>query len=353
MEPSDLRIVTGKGGVGKTTVATALALAAVKAGKKVLLCELHGGNKVAHLLQIAPVGPHIREVFEDLFVVDIDPQEALHEYVLIILHFEALYKTLFDNRVVKSFLNLVPSLGELVMLGKIWYHTQEVVHDRRRFDLIVVDAPATGHTQALLEAPQAVAKSVPPGPMRDNAARIGAMLTRPQQTQLLVVSTAEDMPVTEALQLQAAAKTYGMHAGMLFINAWQTPLTAAAQAALPKLTGAILSGPQPSAVTELSGVDDDGPQQVSVTEPAGVAGLRPLQSTLAALPEATDLRPLQAALQRRVERNNAAAAELQRFDAETRKRTLTLPFLPHEPFGRAALETLAAHMLPHVLRGDL
>ncbi|RYF06388.1 MAG: hypothetical protein EOO40_09205, partial [Deltaproteobacteria bacterium] len=198
---ADIHLVSGKGGVGKTATACAIALGARRAGKKVLLCELDGKDQTSALLGVPKVGYALQEVFEDLFVVDINPRDALHEYVLLILKFEALYRAVFENRLVRAFVDLVPSLSELVMLGKIWFHAVQTEHDRRRFDVIVVDAPATGHLLALLEAPQAVYQTVPPGPMRDNAVLLRDMLRNPAQTQLHVVTTPEDSPVTEACTL--------------------------------------------------------------------------------------------------------------------------------------------------------
>ena len=85
---------------------------------------------MAALLQVEPVGYTLREVFEDLTVVDINPKEAIREYALLTLRFDAIYKAVFDNRLVRNFINLVPSLGELVMLGKVWFHAQEQVRGR-------------------------------------------------------------------------------------------------------------------------------------------------------------------------------------------------------------------------------
>ena len=121
--PPQLHLFSGKGGVGKTACATAWAMAASRAGQRVLLAELHGHDQAARLLAVEPTGYRITEVFDGLSLVDINPQDALHEYALILFKFEQLYPLIFENRVVRNFLRLVPSLGELVMLGKLWYHT--------------------------------------------------------------------------------------------------------------------------------------------------------------------------------------------------------------------------------------
>lgn len=235
MQTQRLRIVSGKGGVGKTTVATAIALAESQAGARVLLVELNGRDRVSALLGVEPVGYNVREVFENLWVLDVNAKDATQEYILMTLRFEALYKALFENRLVNSFLRLLPALGELTMLGKIWYHAQEQIRDKPRFDVIVIDAPATGHARALFAAPRAVAASVPPGPMRKNAENLDQMLTDHAHTQLHVVTTPEDMPVTEALELQAAAQALGVPLGPPVINQAVMPLPQSTWAALAPL----------------------------------------------------------------------------------------------------------------------
>lgn len=220
-----LRIVSGKGGVGKTTVATALALAEVRAGKRVLLAEVDGNDQVARLLGVPPVGPRMREVQERLFVVDMQPRETIREYVLMTLRLEALYDAVFENRFVRRFLRLVPALGELVMLGKLWYHERERTGQRPRFDVLVLDAPATGHAISMLRTPGVVEKAVPPGPLRENARQIRELLGDATRTCLHLVTTPEEMPVNETLELAAAAQgELGVTLGATFINQRVEPL---------------------------------------------------------------------------------------------------------------------------------
>lgn len=295
MQTQRLRIVSGKGGVGKTTVATALAVAESQAGARVLLVELNGRDRIAALLGIEPVGYNLREVFENLWVVDVNAKDATQEYILLTLRFEALYKALFENRLVGSFLRLLPALGELTMLGKIWYHAEQQVRGRPRFDVIVVDAPATGHARALLAAPRAVAASVPPGPMRKNAENLHQMLTDTQHTQLHIVCTPEDMPVTEALELRAAAQALGVPLGPMVIN----------QALRPLPTDALLA----------------------------VDGLRS-DPIWADLPEA---------LRRRAARQKVGSLQLERLGPEAVAHAVALPTLLDPCIDVAALRRLAAY----------
>lgn len=213
-----VHVVTGKGGVGKTTSATALALALAKQHNRVLLAEVNGGDRVAALLGADPVGSEMREVLENVHVVDMNPRAAIREYALLTFRFESVYSAVFENRFVKHFLRLVPSLSELVMLGKIWFHYQEGRDtERPRFDHIVIDAPATGHAIAMLRAPAVVERTVPAGPLRDNARNIAETLR--SSGRMHIVTTPEEMPVNEARELeQAATDLIGIQVGKTFIN---------------------------------------------------------------------------------------------------------------------------------------
>ena len=124
-----LWIVSGKGGVGKSTVSAALALRSARAGRRTLVCEVNTQERVSRFLERPAAGPEITLLEENLWAVDVRPQEAMREYALMVLRFETLYKTVFENRLVRYFLRFIPSLQELVMLGKILYHLQEKLPD--------------------------------------------------------------------------------------------------------------------------------------------------------------------------------------------------------------------------------
>ncbi|HEX9051908.1 MAG TPA: ArsA-related P-loop ATPase, partial [Anaeromyxobacter sp.] len=215
-----LLIVTGKGGVGKSTVSAALALAAVREGKRVLVCEVNAQERIAPLLGAPPAGGTIREALPGVSTLNVTPADAMREYGLLVLRFRTIYDAVFENRLVRYFLRVVPSLAELVMLGKILHEARAEERGRPRWDLVVVDAPATGHAVQLLRVPSALVDTVPGGPLRRDAEWMQALLVDPRRTSLVIVTLPEEMPVNEAIELDAQVRgVLGIDRGALVVNA--------------------------------------------------------------------------------------------------------------------------------------
>jgi anion-transporting ArsA/GET3 family ATPase len=156
-----LLVVTGKGGVGKSTVAAALALQLARSGRRTLLCEVNAGDRLAPLLGHAPVGPTITLVEPNLRLVDLHPAESMREYVLLKIRLERVYRAVFENRMVRYFLRFIPSLAETVMLGKVLWHVRQPPGSPDGFQSVVVDAPATGHALTFLGVPRALLTTCP------------------------------------------------------------------------------------------------------------------------------------------------------------------------------------------------
>src|SRR3954463_11551008 len=150
-----LVVVTGKGGTGKSTISAALALAAAKRGKRVLVCEVVAKERVADFFGRPPSGTKLRELAPNLYSVHVRPREAMREYALMTLKSETLYRLAFENAAARYFLAAAPSLAEIVMLGKVWWHAaHDMDRGRPRWDLVVLDAPATGHGLTFLAVPE-------------------------------------------------------------------------------------------------------------------------------------------------------------------------------------------------------
>jgi hypothetical protein len=277
-------IVTGKGGVGKSSVTAALALLAARAGKRVLVCEVNAQERVAPLLGAPPSGTASGQIRPGLFTVDVTPASAMREYGLLVLKFRALYEAVFENRLVRHFLKVVPSLGELVMLGKILHEARAEAHGRPRWDLVLVDAPSTGHAVQLLRVPAAMLGTVPPGPLRSDAEWMRDWLLDPVRTALAIVTLPEEMPVTEAIELdQQLRQQVGMTPAALLVNAVpELRFSAEETARLAALGGA----PPPAGPAARAGL-----LQALRAE----AAARDLARVRAALPLPTTLLPLLAA----------------------------------------------------------
>lgn len=215
-----LVVVTGKGGVGKSTVAAALAMLAARRGKKVLVAEVDARERVAPMLGGRPSGPVVRQVLPNVSTVNVDPRHALEEYALMVVKVRAIYQAVFENRVVRFFLRAVPSLAETLMLGKILHEARSESGGRPRWDLVIVDAPATGHAVQLLGVPKALLDTVPAGPLRRDAEWMQALLTDPAKTSVVLVSLPEEMPVSETVELDAQVRDLlRLPRGPVFVNA--------------------------------------------------------------------------------------------------------------------------------------
>ena len=218
-------LVTGKGGVGKTTVCAAEALALGAKGKRVLVAMCNAKERLSVMLGVPPIGSDVVSVAPNVWAVNMEPEKALEEYGVLVLHSRALYKTLFDNRYVRTFLRAVPGMHEWAMLGKAWWHTTERSDDGAlKFDVVILDAPATGHGLDMLRVPKVILDVVPPGLLRRDAEQAWALFQDPAACAIVLVTLPEEMPTTETIELARALGELGLPIGRVVVNGVLPPL---------------------------------------------------------------------------------------------------------------------------------
>ena len=199
-----LVFVTGKGGVGKTTVAVALGLRAASEGKRTIVCEVAAQEHLSHVFQRREVGFHEAELTENLWAISIDPDESMREYVLLQLKVKAMRDLLFRSRIFNYLAAATPGLKELVTIGKIWELAQldRKIKKGRKYDLVIVDAPATGHGVGFLQTPRTFANIARVGPIHSQAKQLDRLITDHEHTGTAIVALPEEMPVNESAALE-------------------------------------------------------------------------------------------------------------------------------------------------------
>ncbi|CAB4870734.1 unannotated protein [freshwater metagenome] len=203
----DLVVVTGKGGTGKTTVAAALGVAAARRGLRTIVAEVAARDDITRMLG----GEERRrerevELAYGVHHTSIDPDTALRNYLADQLPSRTLAGLLADSRTFGPLAAATPGLREVLTIGTVWElaQPQRRSADAQTYDLVILDAPATGHGVALLSAPRAFARSARNGRVGRHATTIDAFLSDPQRTAVVAVARPEELPVNETLELREA-----------------------------------------------------------------------------------------------------------------------------------------------------
>ena len=227
-------IVTGKGGVGKTTVAAAVALAAVRSGRRTLVVEVASQHQLARLFNGEDAGHAFEEtpLFPNLMGLSIDPQKALEEYLVLALRVRAIAERLVESRAFGYVAAAAPGLREMVTLGKVWHLSEERTRDGdRRYDLIVVDAPATGLGVGLLRTPRSFLEIARVGRVSAEVHAIADFVADRERTGILLVTLAEEMPVNETIDALGRLRGAGLDASAVVVNALYSKVFAPSEGA--------------------------------------------------------------------------------------------------------------------------
>ena len=217
-----LLFVTGKGGVGKSTVAIALGLLAARRGLRTIVAELASQERVQGLFREADDG---REQFRELelapglYTISIDPQQAMEEYLRV--KAGAIGQALGSSRLFQAFAMATPGMRELLSIGKVWELAQ--LHRRTRggapYDLVIVDAPATGHGVGLLRTPRTFAEIARVGPIAHQGQTIADTIADSEFTGVIAVATPEEMPVNETMTLADELARDELPLDLVIVNA--------------------------------------------------------------------------------------------------------------------------------------
>src|SRR4051812_24656170 len=191
-----LLFVTGKGGVGKTTVAAALGLLAAREGKRTLVCEVDAKGNLADFYEIAHPGFTPREVQRGLYVMAMNTEESLKEYLSLQLKIPLVARIGPLARTFDFVASAAPGVKEILTVGKLLWEVRE-----RHYDIVVVDAVASGHIVGQLSAPQGINELVQVGLVRNQTGWMLDILHDPMQTGAVIVSAPEEMPVNETIEL--------------------------------------------------------------------------------------------------------------------------------------------------------
>lgn len=199
-----LIFVTGKGGVGKSTVSIALGIRAAMEGKRTIVVEVASTENTSRIFRQEDVGYKEVEVANNLWAISIDPDDSMREYVLLQLRVKAMRDLLFKSRMFTYLAEATPGLNELVTIGKIWELAQldRKIKHGRKYDLVIVDSPATGHGISFLQTPRTFANIARVGPMHNQARELEEMIVDHDATGSVIVSLPEEMPVNETVSLE-------------------------------------------------------------------------------------------------------------------------------------------------------
>lgn len=218
-------VVTGKGGVGKSLVSAAIGRLAADAGKRVLILEADPREAQHELAGVAPSGGDYVVARSHLILQNIQPRRVFESIVREHLHLDLLVRRVVRSPIFEHFVDAAPGLKELGVLGhafRVLRGIEKTPHPHT--DLVVLDAPATGHGISMLSAPRLTADVVDGGPIAHMAGQLAGFIADPQATGIVVVTQAEEMVVQETLELRDSLTTHlGRHPDLLVVNALYPP----------------------------------------------------------------------------------------------------------------------------------
>lgn len=309
-----LLVVSGKGGVGKTVISSALALLAARRGKNVLLVKMDDQGRTSQLFGTPPLGDRIMPLREGISAVNLEPKTVAADWILSQLKIKRLVRHIVDSRLFEAWFRVSPAIKEMICLGKVaslvdertWWRQEPV------WDLVIFDAPATGHGLGLLRLPEQASKLLI-GPLRKNALAVQALLENPTLTSLVLVTIPEEMPVNEVVHFHEEARK-------------RTQVTASCLV----LNGAFPRRVQGAEAAEL---------EVALATPAGAKALHAL------LGGRVDDAEARAALLRASEWSQVRGGLTERYRGELKSRVglpmVELPYVFAEQFGMNELEQVA------------
>lgn len=213
-----LLVVTGKGGVGRSAVSSALALAAARQGRRVCLVELSGTQALSPWFGVVGRSYAPRTVAPGVDLVSLTPLEALEDFGRRKLRLGSLGAVFLRNRVTRAFVDAVPGLHDLLQLGKVEDMIGQPLPGEPHYDLVVLDAPATGHGLTLLAAARSMRELARVGPFHDLAAIIERFLADRDRTGILLVTLPERLPVSESVELVRALAEEGAELAAVVVN---------------------------------------------------------------------------------------------------------------------------------------
>ena len=214
-----LLFFTGKGGVGKSTVTAATALLAAERGKRVLVVEVDAKGNLTEQFEQGAVGFQPREVYPGVFAMVMRTEDSLKEYLKLNLRVPVLGRLGPLARVLDFVATAAPGVKEILTVGKVCWEVRESIEGRADWDLVVVDAAASGHIIGQLDAPRAIQELVAVGTVRTQTDWMVELLSDPALTALNIVATPEEMPVNETIELVERARAeLRVPLGAVFVN---------------------------------------------------------------------------------------------------------------------------------------
>ncbi len=219
-----LLINSGKGGVGKSTLSAALAVLAARKGKRVLLIESDTKpdtfGRLHEIFQVPPLAHEPREIFPNLWGASLNSDQALENYVTSVIKVRAVVKAIFNTEFIKMAYIAAPGVKELLLMLAIFTLSEERDRSgRKRYELIVFDAPPTGHGLFFLTMPQTLIDILKVGPLIQVARNVNNLIMDPRRTRLNLVTIAQEMPVVETMEFISSIKTtMDVGLGCVFLN---------------------------------------------------------------------------------------------------------------------------------------